>query len=181
LRAADKRIRSQVSSVKAFGIAGFSGSGKTTMIERLIPRLLELGVKVAVIKHAHHAFDVDTPGKDSYRARAAGASEVLVASSVRWALMHELRSGPEPELPELLGRLSPCDLVLVEGFKRQPMPKLEVHRAAFASPWLYPQDPDVIAIASDVPVTAGLPQFALEAYDAIAEFITQHTGCAYTG
>ena len=115
-----------------FGFAGFSGSGKTTLIERVIPLLVARGVRVALIKHAHHDFDIDKPGKDSHRHREAGATEVLVSGGKRWALMHELRDETEPGLADLMAHLSPCDLVLVEGFKHDPVPKLEVHRPARA-------------------------------------------------
>jgi len=157
--------------MKVFGFAGFSGSGKTTLIEALIPRLVIEGYRVSIVKHAHHEFDIDRPGKDSYRQREAGATEVMLASAKRWVLMHELRSAPEPELPQLLERFAPCDLVLVEGFKRQPIPKLEVHRAAANLPLLYPEDKHIVAVATDEPLDATLPQFGLEDYDAIAEFI----------
>lgn len=161
--------------MKIFGFAGFSGSGKTTLIEKLIPLLVARGLRVSLIKHAHHAFDVDRPGKDSYRHREAGCSEVLVSSSRRWALMHELRGAPEPALDELLDRLSPCDLVLVEGFKRDPIPKLEVHRAANAgSDLLFPHDPHIVAIATDASVRTTLPLFALEDIAAVANFVIAH-------
>lgn len=136
--------------MKVLGIAGYSGAGKTTLLEKLIPLLRADGVNVSLIKHAHHGFDVDQPGKDSYRHRKAGAGEVLVASDVRWALMHE-NSQPElPDLQFLLSRLSPCDLVLVEGWKREAIPKIEVHRAANGKPWLYQEDKNILAVASDV-------------------------------
>lgn len=143
--------------MKVFGIAGYSGSGKTTLLEKLLPRFTALGLRVSVIKHAHHRFDVDQPGKDSYRHREAGASEVILASSTRWVLMSELRGAPEPSLEELLPRLSPCDLVLVEGFKKDPIPKLEVHRPANGKPPLWPENPHVVALASDEPLAAPLP------------------------
>ena len=114
--------------MKQFGLAGYSGSGKTTLLEQLLPQLNAKGLRVAVIKHAHHAFDIDKPGKDSYRHRAAGASEVMIASDQRWVLMHELRGEREPSLAALTARLSPCDLVLVEGYKREPIPKLEIYK-----------------------------------------------------
>src|SRR5512139_4205730 len=114
--------------MKTFGFAGWSGSGKTTLIERLIPSFVARGLRVSLIKHAHHSFDVDQPGKDSHRHRHAGAGEVLVTSSRRWVLMHELRGEAEPTMEELIGRMSPCDLLLVEGFKRAAIPKLEVYR-----------------------------------------------------
>ncbi|MBL8539228.1 MAG: molybdopterin-guanine dinucleotide biosynthesis protein B [Betaproteobacteria bacterium] len=160
--------------MKVFGFAGFSGSGKTTLIEALLPRFVMEGLRVSLVKHAHHEFDIDRPGKDSYRHREAGATEVMLASAKRWVLMHELRNAAEPELPELLARFAPCDLVLVEGFKRQPIPKLEIHRAAAARPLLFRHDEHVIAIATDEPIDTLLPQFDLEDYDAIAEFILAH-------
>jgi molybdopterin-guanine dinucleotide biosynthesis protein B len=131
------------------GIAGWSGAGKTTLLTRLIPALVQEGLRIATIKHAHHEFDVDTPGKDSWEHRQAGASEVLVSSARRWVLMHELRNDAEPMLDELLQRLSPCDLVLVEGFKHDRHPKLEVYRVAVGKPPLYPGDPQVLAVATD--------------------------------
>jgi molybdopterin-guanine dinucleotide biosynthesis protein B len=158
--------------MRIFGFAGFSGSGKTTLLEKLIPLFTARGLNTSVIKHAHHAFDVDRPGKDSYRHREAGCSEVLVTSSNRWALMHELRGAPEPSLDELVARLSPCDLVLVEGFKHEPVPKLEVHRGAEAgSGLLFPHDPYIRAIATDTPLATRLPVFALEDVERIAEFV----------
>ncbi len=160
--------------MKVFGIAGYSGSGKTTLMENLIPQFVMEGLKVSVIKHAHHNFDVDRPGKDSYRHREAGASEVLVTSDKRWVLMHEARGEAEPTLEQLLTRFSDCDLVLVEGFKTEPIPKLEVHRVANAKPPLYPQDKTVIAIACDEPIATRLPQFNLNNAEGIAQFIIQH-------
>ena len=157
--------------MKVFGIAGYSGSGKTTLMENLIPQFVMEGLKVSVIKHAHHNFDVDRPGKDSYRHREAGASEVLVTSDKRWVLMHESRGEEEPTLEQLLTRFSACDLVLVEGFKTEPIPKLEVHRIANAKPPLYPQDKTVVAIACDEPVATRLPQYNLNDAEAIAKFI----------
>ena len=160
--------------MKVFGIAGYSGSGKTTLIEKLIPRFVARGTKVSLIKHAHHSFDVDQPGKDSHRHRAAGCSEVLVASGLRWALMHELRGAPEPPLAELISRISPCDLLLVEGFKRESIAKLEVYREAVGEPLLFPEDARIIAVASDARVETDLPQFSLDDIDAIARFIDGH-------
>jgi molybdopterin-guanine dinucleotide biosynthesis protein B len=158
-----------------FGFAGFSGSGKTTLIEKLIPLLVARGLRVSLIKHAHHAFDVDQPGKDSYRHREAGCAEVAVSSSRRWVLMHELRGAPEPSLAELVGNLSPCDLVLVEGFKREAIPKLEVHRAANkGAEWIAPYDPHIVAIATDAPVESRLPVFGLDDIEAIAVFVLEH-------
>lgn len=156
-------------------MAGYSGSGKTTLLEKLIPCFTAQGLRVAIIKHAHHDFDIDQPGKDSYRHRLAGAQEVLVGSAQRWALMHELRGAPEPTLDEQLARLSPCDLVLVEGYKREAIPKLEIYRAANGKPLLFPQDPYIIALAADPAVATHLPQFALEEVQAIAQFILKET------
>src|SRR5215469_4459277 len=149
--------------MRVFGLAGWSGSGKTTLMTRLLPALIQRGVSVSTIKHAHHAFDVDQPGKDSHRHREAGATEVLVSSENRWALMHELRGDAEPALEQLLRHMSPVDLVIVEGFKRAALPKLEVHRAALGKPLLANEDRDIVAIASDLPVTGlgTLPRFAL--------------------
>ena len=135
--------------MRVAGLAGWSGAGKTTLLRRLIPLLTGAGLRVSTIKHAHHGFDVDQPGKDSWEHRQAGAHEVLVASAARWALMHEHRGAPEPDLADLLARLSPVDLVLIEGFKRDPHPKIEVHRAALGKPLLHPGDPLVFAVASD--------------------------------
>lgn len=135
--------------MRVIGFAGWSGAGKTTLLRRLIPLLSKRGLEVSTLKHAHHSFDIDQPGKDSWEHRQAGAREVLVASSARWALVRELRTEMEPRLPELLMHLSPVDLVLVEGFKRECHPKIEIHRAANAKPLLYPDDPSVVAIAPD--------------------------------
>jgi molybdopterin-guanine dinucleotide biosynthesis protein B len=131
------------------GFAGFSGSGKTTLLEKVIPLLQQHGLHISVIKHAHHNFDIDRPGKDSFRHREAGAHEVLIVSGHRWALMHELRDEPEPSLEALCTRLSPCDLVLVEGYKFASIPKLEVHRGATDHPPLYLDDPQIIAVVTD--------------------------------
>ncbi len=157
--------------MKLFGFAGYSGSGKTTLIEQLLPRLIARGLRISLIKHAHHAFDIDKPGKDSYRHREAGASEVMIASDQRWVLMHELRNERELTLTELVSRFSPCDLVLVEGYKREPIPKLEVHRSANGKPLLYPEDPNIIAMASDERLDSALPWFDLNQVDPIAEFV----------
>jgi molybdopterin-guanine dinucleotide biosynthesis protein B len=160
--------------MKTFGFAGFSGSGKTTLIEQLIPRFVERGLSVSLIKHAHHTFDVDQPGKDSYRHRHAGATEVLVTSSRRWVLMHELRGEAEPSFDEQLKHLSPCDLLLVEGFKYAPIPKLEVWRAATGEALLHPNDPHIVAVASDEKVATKLPLLDLNDGEAIAAFILGH-------
>ncbi|HEX4842033.1 MAG TPA: molybdopterin-guanine dinucleotide biosynthesis protein B [Limnobacter sp.] len=155
-----------------FGFAGFSGVGKTTLIEQLLPLLISKGVKVSVIKHAHHDFDIDRPGKDSYRHREAGAYEVLITANKRWVLMHELRSEEEPTLEEQMQKLSPCDLVIVEGFKRSNIPKIEIWREANNKPMLHPQDPNIIAVACDVEIDCGsLPWLPLNNPPAIAEFI----------
>jgi molybdopterin-guanine dinucleotide biosynthesis adapter protein len=160
--------------MKIFGFAGWSGSGKTTLIEQLIPRFVKRGLKVSLIKHAHHSFDVDQPGKDSYRHRHAGAGEVLVTSSRRWVLMHELHGEPEPSIEEQMQHLSHCDLLLVEGFKHAPIPKLEVWRAATGEPLLHPNDPGIIAVASDQPIDTRLPLLDLGDVDGIAAFILGH-------
>ena len=164
--------------MKMFGIAGYSGSGKTTLIEKLIPLFTARGLKVSLIKHAHHKFDVDQPGKDSWRHRHAGCSEVLVTSSRRWALMHELRGAPEPVLQDLVAHIAPCDLLLVEGYKHEPIPKLEVYRSVVGESLLFPQDAHIVAVASDQHVDTLLPQFSLDDAPAIAAFIVRHAGLA---
>ena len=160
--------------MQIFGFAGFSGSGKTRLLEKLIPEFTVKGLRVGLIKHAHHDFDIDQPGKDSYRHRAAGCSEVLISSARRYALIHELRDAPELNLNELLQRLSPCDLVLVEGFKHDPIPKLEIHRAETGKPLLFPDDPHIVAVATDEPLQTTLPQFPLDDVAIIAGFILDH-------
>jgi molybdopterin-guanine dinucleotide biosynthesis adapter protein len=162
--------------MKVIGIAGYSGSGKTTLIEKVIPVLVREGLKVSLVKHAHHEFDVDQPGKDSYRHRHAGCTEVLVSSSERWALMHELRGAAEPSLQEQLKVLSPCDLVIVEGYKKEPIPKIEVHRRAGHTQLLHPDDPHVVAVATDEPLDTKLPLIDLEDPAAVARFIITHLG-----
>lgn len=162
--------------MKIFGFAGYSGSGKTTLIERLIPLFAGRGLTVSLIKHAHHNFDIDQPGKDSYRHRHAGCHEVLVTSSRRWALMHELRGAPEPGLTEQIEHLSPCDLLLVEGFKRESIPKLEVYRADVGEGMLHPHDANIVAVASDRRIETDLPQLDLNDAPAIAGFILNHVG-----
>ena len=157
--------------MKVFGIAGYSGSGKTTLLEKLIPQFTARGLKVSVIKHAHHGFDIDRPGKDSYRHREAGASEVLLSCNDRWALMHERRDGSDVTLDELLARLAPCDLVLVEGFKQEPIPKLEVYRPENGKPPLFPERSDIVAVASNVALATSLPRLALDDVAAIADFV----------
>jgi len=162
--------------VKVFGFAGFSGSGKTTLIEQLIPRFVMHGLRVSLIKHAHHSFDIDQPGKDSYRHREAGASEILLTSAQRWVLMHELGREPEPGLREQLRLFSPCDLVLVEGYKSADIPKIEVHRPSTGNPLLQPNDPNILAVASDAPIDVSVPWLDLNELDAIVEFIMRQRG-----
>ena len=161
--------------MKVIGLAGWSGAGKTTLIVKLLPALKAIGLSVSTIKHAHHSFDIDTPGKDSFLHRAAGAREVLVASRHRWALMHELGGAPEPDLCHLLARLTPCDLVLVEGFKRDAHHKIEVHRGENAKPFMFPDDPSIVALASDAPPPFGpLPRVHLDNVEAIAALVLAH-------
>jgi len=161
-----------MSRMRVIGIAGWSGAGKTTLLAKLIPRLTARGVRVSTIKHAHHAFDVDQPGKDSHTHRMAGATEVLVSSANRWALVHELRGTAEPTLPELLAKLAPADLVIVEGFKHGAHPKLEIYRAAVGKPPLHPDDPHIVGVASDAPVPgARVPVVSLEDVDAVADLM----------
>lgn len=145
--------------MRVIGLSGASGAGKTTLIERIIPLLRARGLSVSTVKHAHHGFDLDRPGKDSWRHRAAGAAQVLVASGARWALLSELGGAPEPPLPALLDRLDPVDLVLVEGFRGGPHPRIEVRRAATGAPWRWPSDPLVRAVASDTPPPDGAPEW----------------------
>jgi molybdopterin-guanine dinucleotide biosynthesis protein B len=163
-------------SMKIIGIAGYSGSGKTTLIEKVIPLLVAGDVRVSLIKHAHHEFDVDQPGKDSYRHRHAGCAQVLISSSKRWALMHELRGAAEPTLQELLKHLSPCDLAIVEGYKSEPIPKIEVHRRAGHTPLIFPEDPHVVAVATDEPLDTKLPQLDVDDAESVARFIVQFLG-----
>jgi molybdopterin-guanine dinucleotide biosynthesis adapter protein len=167
----------QMRNPLVIGFAGWSGAGKTTLIARLIPVLTARGISVSTIKHAHHDFDIDRPGKDSYEHRRAGATEVLVTSANRWALMHELRGGPEPDLGELLDKLAPVDVVLVEGFKRTTPVKIEVHRPSLGKSLLYPDDPAVMAVASDVPIPlpSHIPGLRLEDVEAIADFVLMQT------
>jgi molybdopterin-guanine dinucleotide biosynthesis adapter protein len=160
---------------RVLGIAGWSGSGKTTLITKLIPLLGSRGVRVATLKHAHHAFDVDTPGKDSYEHRKAGACEVIVSSARRWVQMHEVGDGAEATLAQLLARLSPCNLVLVEGFKTEQHPKIEVFRRAVGKTPLHPEDKRIVAIASDESFPdAGIPTVDINDIAAVAEVILAH-------
>ncbi|HEX3996397.1 MAG TPA: molybdopterin-guanine dinucleotide biosynthesis protein B [Acetobacteraceae bacterium] len=144
-------------STRVIGLAGWNGAGKTTLLERLIPALIARGLRVSTLKHAHHAFDIDRPKTDSWQHRQAGANEVLTVSPKRWALQHELSDEPEPALPALLGRMARVDVVLIEGFKREAHPKIEVHRSANGKPPLYPDDPTIVAVVSD----AAFPGLAL--------------------
>ena len=168
--------------MRVFGIAGHSGMGKTTLLERLIPELTGRGLSVSLIKHSHKSIDIDRPGKDSYRLREAGCSEVVLLGNERWALMHELRGAPEPSLEYLLGRLQPCDLVLIEGFKEGHFPKIEVWRAGLDRGTLWPQWPGIVGIASDAPGHPAPPKndhpvpawFDLADTRAMADFAIRH-------
>ena len=167
--------------MKLLGIAGWSGSGKTTLLTRLLPVLTSHGLTVSTVKHAHHGFDVDRPGKDSHRHREAGATEVMIGSARRWALMHEIRGGEtEPPLADLLRHMTPVDLVLAEGYKGEPHDKLEVYRRSVGKPLLWGQIPNVVAIAADgleqeVPV----PVLDLNDMSAVAAFIIGHAGLTH--
>ncbi len=161
-----------MNNARVLGIAGWSGSGKTTLITKLIPLLAGRGIRVATLKHAHHAFDVDQPGKDSYEHRKAGASEVIVSSARRWVQMHEVGDGAEATLAQLLARLSPCDLVLIEGFKTERHPKMEVFRGSVGKAPLHPEDPRIVAIASDAGFpNAGIPNVDINNIEAVAEMV----------
>lgn len=161
--------------MRIIGLAGWSGSGKTTLIKKAIPCLLARGLKVSTLKHAHHGFDLDQPGKDSFFHRAAGATEVVVSSAKRFAILHELREEAEWDLPALVAKMSPVDLVLVEGYKRDAFPKLEIHRAANGKSLIHPEDPHIVAIASDVPLPqARVPVVDLDDIDAIADLLVKH-------
>lgn len=157
--------------MKVLGIVGWSGSGKTTLLVSVLPLLRDAGLRVSTVKHTHHGFDMDRPGKDTFRHREAGAHEVLIAAGSRWVLLHEV-VGPEPTLPDLLDRMDPVDLVLVEGYKSHPFPKLEVHRPALGKPPLWPDDPNVLAVATDAPLAiAGRDVLALNDSAAVARWI----------
>jgi molybdopterin-guanine dinucleotide biosynthesis protein B len=164
--------------MKVFGLAGYSGAGKTTLLEQLIPRFVARGMTVSLIKHTHHNFDLDRTGKDSYRHREAGATEVMLSCDQRWVLMHELRGRPEPTFEEQLANFSPCDLLLVEGFKDTPIPKLEVHRPENGKPFIWPENASVVAVAlplaAQLPSDCPLPRLDLDDRDAIAAFILDH-------
>jgi molybdopterin-guanine dinucleotide biosynthesis protein B len=161
--------------MRVIGLAGWSGAGKTTLLVQLVPELVRRGLSVSTMKHAHHGFDVDQPGKDSHRHREAGASEVLVASERRWALMHENRAGPEPTAAELMRHMSQVDLLIVEGFKREGHDKLEIHRRETVKPLLYPEDPHIVAVLSDEPLPdCPLPVIDIDDIGAAADFIIAH-------
>lgn len=162
--------------MKIYGVVGWKNTGKTTLLERLVTEITERGFSVSTIKHAHHSFDVDHPGKDSYRHRAAGATEVILTSSARFALMHELRGADEPSLEELIAKLSPVDLVLIEGFKTGTHPKIEAHRAETGQSLIADNDSTIRAVASDSSHTTDLPTFALDDVSAIADYILSEVG-----
>ncbi|HYH23591.1 MAG TPA: molybdopterin-guanine dinucleotide biosynthesis protein B [Azospirillum sp.] len=168
--------------MKIFGLTGWSGSGKTTLAVKLLPALIGRGLRVSTIKHAHKGFDIDHPGKDSHNHRMAGATEVLVSSPKRWALMHELRDEPEPTLEDLLPKLQPVDLLLIEGFKRDRHPKLEVWRPSVGKPLIAAEDPTIVAIASDGDVPgARVPVFHIDDAEAMAAFVVEHCGLRQVG
>ena len=162
--------------MKIYGIVGYKNAGKTGLMERLVVEIAARGISISTIKHAHHNFDVDQPGKDSYRHRKAGAQQVLLASGTRWALMTELRDAPEPPLSDLITQLAPVDLVLVEGYKRDEHPKVEAFRTATGNPMIAPYDASIRAVASDTPVTLDRPVFDLDDTTAIADFILSEVG-----
>lgn len=157
--------------MKLCGIIGYKNAGKTTLVERLTAHFTAQGLRVATVKHAHHAFDLDQPGKDTHRHRSAGAGQVILATATRWVLMTELRGAPEPPLADLIARLDPCDIVLVEGYKRDRHPKIEVHRAAAGHPLIAPGDPTVRAVASDLTLKLDRPLLPLDDIAAIAAFV----------
>ena len=163
--------------MRVFGVVGWKNNGKTTLVERLVAHLTAAGYRVSTVKHAHHEVDLDQPGKDTWRHREAGAEEVVLATARRWAVIHELRGAPEPSLDELLAKMTPVDLILIEGFKRFGHPKLEVHRRERGTPLLAAEDPSIVAIATDEALPAiALPQFPLDDIPAIAEFVLRHAG-----
>ena len=164
-----------MNNMRIIGLAGWSGSGKTTLVTKALPRLIARGHRVSTIKHAHHGFDLDQPGKDSFMHRAAGATEVVISSTNRFAILHELRGEPEWDLAELLGKLAPVDLVLVEGFKRDAFPKIEIHRVANGKPLLQPDDPHIVAIACDTPLShAKVPVIDLNDIDGIVDMLLKY-------
>ena len=162
-------------SMRIIGLAGWSGSGKTTLITKLLPHLIARGLRVSTLKHAHHGFDLDQPGKDSFMHRTAGATEVVISSAKRFAVLHELRDEAEWDLPDLLTKFAAVDLVLVEGFKRDAFPKLEIHRAANGKPLIQPDDPHIVAIASDTALPqAKVPVVGLDDVATVADVLLQH-------
>jgi molybdopterin-guanine dinucleotide biosynthesis protein B len=161
--------------MRIIGLAGWSGSGKTTLITKVLPRLLARGLRVSTLKHAHHGFDLDQPGKDSFMHRVAGATEVVISSARRFAILHELREEPEWDLPDLLARLAPVDLILVEGFKRDAFPKLEIHRVENGKPLIHPEDPHIVAIAADTALPeATVPVIGLDDIERVADVLLEH-------
>jgi molybdopterin-guanine dinucleotide biosynthesis protein B len=161
--------------MRIIGLAGWSGSGKTTLLANVIPRIVARGLTVSTVKHAHRSFDIDRPGKDSHTHRMAGATEVVVGSLRRWAIVHELRDEPEPTLAMLIAKITPVDLVLVEGYKGGSHPKLEVYRAAVGKPLLFPGDPAIVAIASDAPIPgARVPRVDLDDVEAVIDILLRH-------
>jgi molybdopterin-guanine dinucleotide biosynthesis protein B len=170
----EKKVAAE-GAMRIIGLAGWSGSGKTTLITKLIPCLIARGTRVSTLKHAHHGFDLDQPGKDSFVHRAAGATEVIISSAKRWAILHELRGEPEWDLADLVAKMSPVDLVLVEGFKRDAFPKLEIHRAVNGKPLLHRDDPHIVAVACDSALPeAKVPVVDLNDIDAIADLLLKH-------
>lgn len=164
--------------MKIFGFVGWSGSGKTTLVTALIPVLIARGLRVSTIKHTHHNFDIDKPGKDSYEHRVAGAHEVVITGAARWALLHENRGETEPTIEEMLQRMDPVDLVVVEGFKSYPHPKMEVHRPEVGKPLLAADDPSIVAVATTGTLDVGVPQIPLGDIEAIADFVLSFHGMA---
>ncbi len=170
-----KAMERILSGRRVFGVVGYKNNGKTTLLVRLVEYLVARGYRVSTVKHAHHTVDVDQPGKDSYRHREAGALEVVLATSRRWALVHELRDEPEPSLDAILAKMAPVDLILVEGFKRFAQPKIEVHRRERGTPLLAREDPTILAVASDEPLPdLSVPVFALDDIEGIAAFVLTH-------
>lgn len=161
---------------RIFGLTGLSGSGKTTLISKLVDWFVQRGYTVSTLKHTHHGFDLDSPGKDSWRMREAGAQEVFLVGNRRLVLLQEFRDMPEPTVEELVARLQPCDLVLVEGYKRDPLPKIEVHRPGLENPPVWPGNTSVVAVATDAPIDTPLPKLNLNDTEAIARFIIEYVG-----
>ena len=163
--------------MKVYGVTGWKNAGKTTLVERLVTEISGRGLTVSTIKHAHHSADIDEPGRDSFRHREAGAREVILATPERWALMHELRGAPEPKVEDLIARLAPVDLVIIEGFKRAPHPKIEAHREEMGHPLMAGENPTIRAVASDIShIDVAVPVFDLDDIRGIADFILAETG-----